>query len=390
MTRRIEQVRNGIGAEGSKDTISALRLSEEKFAKVFRSSPDWIAITTLSDGRFVEVNDAFLWITGYSREEVLGKPSSELRLWVDPQERVNMVEELREKGIIRNHEVRFRMKSGDIRTMLRSAELIDLEGVECMISVTRDITDRKSAEEEIRSLNHELEQRIAELTEANKELDAFNASVSHDLRSPLMVIGGFTKIVLREHADCLDRKGVEMLNTIQKSAGKMENLINDLLAFSRSGRKQLNVARVDMGDLAQSVFGDLSATVPDRKVKFEVGDMPPADVDRSLMRQVFANLIANAIKFTRHREVAVVDVRGRVEGDHIVYSVRDNGVGFDMQSSDRLFNVFQRLHGSEEFEGTGLGLSIVQRIVSRHGGRAWAEGKVGEGATFYFSVLRAE
>ncbi|MGE5239334.1 MAG: sensor histidine kinase [Chloroflexota bacterium] len=388
MTRHIEQVRNGMGAEGGRDTISALRLSEEKFAKVFRSSPDWIAITTLSDGRFVEVNDAFLWITGYSREEVLGKPSSELRLWVDPQERLNMVEELREKGIIRNHEVRFRMKSGEIRTMLRSAELIDLEGVECMISVTRDITDRKRAEEEIRSLNYELEQRIAELTEANKELDAFNASVSHDLRSPLMVIGGFTKIVLREHADCLDLKGVEMLQTIQKSVGKMENLINDLLAFSRSGRKQLNVARVDMRDLAQSVFDDLSATVPDRKVKFDVGDILPADVDRSLMRQVFANLIANAIKFTRHREVAVIEVRSRVEGDHIVYSVRDNGVGFDMQSSDRLFNVFQRLHRSEEFEGTGLGLSIVHRIVSRHGGRAWAEGKVGGGATFHFSVLR--
>lgn len=388
MTRHVEQVRNGMGAEGGRDTISALRLSEEKFAKVFRSSPDWIAITTLSDGRFVEVNDAFLWITGYSREEVVGKPSSELRLWVDPQERLNMVEELREKGVIRNHEVRFRMKSGEIRTMLRSAELIDLEGVECMISVTRDITDRKRAEEEIRSLNYELEQRIAELTEANKELDAFNASVSHDLRSPLMVIGGFTKIVLREHADCLDLKGVEMLQTIQKSVGKMENLINDLLAFSRSGRKQLNVARVDMRDLAQSVFDDLSATVPDRKVKFDVGDILPADVDRSLMRQVFANLIANAIKFTRHREVAVIEVRSRVEGDHIVYSVRDNGVGFDMQSSDRLFNVFQRLHRSEEFEGTGLGLSIVHRIVSRHGGRAWAEGKVGGGATFHFSVLR--
>jgi PAS domain S-box-containing protein len=217
------------GAHSRRET--ALRLSEEKFAKVFRSSPDWIAFTTLSEGRFIEVNDAFLVITGYTRDEVIGRPSSEIGLWVNPQERRRMVEALREKGTIRDHEAMFRMKSGEVRTMLRSAEVIDLEGVECMISVTRDITDRKRAEEEIRNLNEELAQRVNELTEANKELDAFSASVSHDLRSPLMVVGGFTKLLLREHVDGLDARGIDMLHTIQRSVGKMEALINDLLAF---------------------------------------------------------------------------------------------------------------------------------------------------------------
>lgn len=367
---------------------TALRLSEEKFAKVFRSSPDWIAITTLSDGRFIEVNDAFLVITGYTRDEVIGRPSSEIGLWVNPQERRMMVEALRERGIIRDHEAMFRMKSGEVRTMLRSAEIIDLEGVECMVSVTRDITDRKRAEEEIRNLNEKLAQRVNELTEANKELDAFSASVSHDLRSPLMVVGGFTKLLLREHVDGLDAKGIDMLRTIQRSVGKMEALINDLLAFSRSGRKQLNLANVDMADLARATFEDLKETFSDRTVKFDLGAVPPAHADRSLVRQVFANLIANAVKFTKHREVATIEVKGWAEGERAMYSVKDNGVGFDMQSAGRLFNVFERLHRGEEFEGTGLGLSIVQRIVARHGGRTWAEGRVGEGATFYFSLPR--
>ncbi len=369
-----------------KQAERALRLSEERFSKVFHSSPDWIAISTLSDGRFIDVNDAFLRITGYSREEVIGHTSDELNLWVDPNERSRMIDMLKERREIRDHEAQFRMKSGDIRTMLRSAELIDLEGEPCMINITRDITGRKQAEEEIRKLNRELEQRILELTETNRELDAFSHSVSHDLRAPLVAIGGFARRLLRKHSDDLDAAGLDMLNTILANVQNMERLINDLLAFSRSGRQRMNLLDVDMEELVSTVFEELRAIVPGRKVHLKAGKLLPAYADPSLIRQVIMNLLSNAFKFTRTREEAVIEAGSRYDGNDVLYYVKDNGVGFDMRYANRLFDVFQRMHGDEGFEGTGIGLSIVQRIVVRHGGRVWAEGSAGKGAVFYFTL----
>ena len=369
-----------------KKAEAALRQSEEKFSKIFRSSPDWVAISLLDDGRLIDVNDAFLKITGYSREEVIGKTSAELGLWVDPGERKRVVGLMREKRELRDHEVRFRLKSGEVRTFLRSAELIELEGETCVINVTRDITERKRAEEEIKKLNKELQQRVEELVGANKELDAFGHSVSHDLRTPLVTIGGFARRLLKNYSGVLDKKGGEMLDTIQSNVQKMEELIDDLLTFSRSGRQAINLADVDMEELVKSAFEELKAGIRGRTIELKIGRLLPACADRALMRQVIVNLLSNAMKFTRPREKALIEVDSRYEGEGIVYCVKDNGVGFDMKFAEKLFDVFHRAHSVDEFEGTGIGLSIVQRIVTRHGGRLWAEGKIGEGAAFYFTL----
>ena len=369
-----------------KKAEQALRSSEEKFSKIFHSSPDWMAISALSDGRLIDVNNAFCKITGYARAEVIGKTSFDLGLWVDRKERSRMAEVLRREGRVIDHETRFRMKSGEIRMMLRSAELIELDGETCVINVTRDITERKRAEEQIRTLNSELRQRVTELQEANRELDAFSYTVSHDLRSPLIVIGGFARRLLQSHGRVLGAEGREKLDTIRGNVQKMEELISDLLSFSRTGRQQMSASVVYMEEVVDSIFRELKASAPGRTIDLKKGTLLPVYADKALIRLVLVNLLANAFKFTRPRAAAVIEVESRQENGEVVYCVRDNGVGFDAHDAGRLFDVFQRAHSSREFEGTGIGLSIVQRVITRHGGRLWAEGTKGEGAVFCFTL----
>ena len=227
--------------------------------------------------------------------------------------------------------------------------------------------------------------KTAELTAANDELDAFSHSVSHDLRAPLRAIDGFSRTLLEEHAAQLDAEGRRLLGVVRGGAQKMGQLIDDLLAFSRVGRREVKRARADMGALVRAVFSELVADEAERaRVELRLGDLPPAAVDPTLLRQVWTNLLANAVKYTRPRERAMVEVAGGRQGDRLVYHVRDNGVGFDMEYAGKLFGVFQRLHSVREFEGTGVGLALVKRIVVRHGGDVWADGRVGEGATFGF------
>jgi PAS domain S-box-containing protein len=251
------------------------------------------------------------------------------------------------------------------------------------------VEDQKRAEAEVRRLNAELEQRVrdrtAQLEEANRELDAFAYSVSHDLRAPLRAIDGFAQILVEDYGPQLDEEGRRLCGVVSDSARDMGRLIDDLLALSRVGRAALKPSSVDMRRMAAQMFAELATAADRARLDLRVGDLPEATADPAMMRLVWQNLIGNAIKFTSKREHAVIEVGAAREGQDVIYSVRDNGAGFDMQYAGKLFGVFQRLHNVQDFEGTGVGLAIVQRIVHRHGGRVWAEGRPGEGATFFFT-----
>jgi light-regulated signal transduction histidine kinase (bacteriophytochrome) len=230
------------------------------------------------------------------------------------------------------------------------------------------------------------EQANALLESANKELEAFSYSVSHDLRAPLRAISGFSQAVMEDYAPKLDDEGVRYLGLIQENAHRMGRLIDDLLTFSRLGRQQMTMSTVDIGALVKSVFEELAAQEPGRKIKLTVHLAPPVFGDASMIRQVLVNLLSNAVKFTRPEAEAFIEFGYLPEKGDGAYYIKDNGVGFDMKYVGKLFGVFQRLHSVSEFEGTGVGLALVYRIITRHGGWVWAEGALNQGAAFYFTL----
>jgi light-regulated signal transduction histidine kinase (bacteriophytochrome) len=239
--------------------------------------------------------------------------------------------------------------------------------------------------EEVQEQRERLEERVQERT---KELESFTYSVSHDLRTPLRAIDGYTRILKQEHADQLDEDGRRLLDTVYESTQTMGDLIDDLLTLSRLGRREMNRVPIEMDALVREAFDELRRARPEgaEHVTLDGQDLPPAFGDRSMIRQVLTNLLSNAVKFTQDEDAPRVEVGARERDDEIVYFVRDNGVGFNMEYADKLFGVFQRLHDEEAFEGTGVGLALVERIVRRHDGRVWAEGEPGEGATISFTL----
>jgi PAS domain S-box-containing protein len=256
--------------------------------------------------------------------------------------------------------------------------------------ITHDMTERRDAEERIRALNAELEERVrhrtAELAQAVKDLEAFSYSVSHDLRAPLRAIDGFSNALLSRSADGLDDTGRHYLDRILAGAARMSGLIDDLLLLSRVSRSDLRRAPVDVGSVAASILDELRRRDPDREVEVTIADGMRADADRRLLAVALENLIGNAWKFTSRKPRARIDVGAEPREGETVYFVRDDGAGFDMAYADKLFGAFQRLHDESEFEGTGIGLATAQRAIARHGGRIWAEGRPGAGATFFFTI----
>ncbi len=253
-----------------------------------------------------------------------------------------------------------------------------------------EVRDRERAEAEVKQLNQSLEQRVAQRTAdleaANRDLEAFSYTVSHDLRAPLRAIHGFAQIVVDEYRDKLDAEGRRCLDSVCANTVRMDRLIDDILGFLRLGRQDLTAEPIAMAQLVREVFDELLAAMPGRKARLTVGNLPPASGDPAMVRQVLVNLLSNALKFTATREEALIEFRGTPGAVMNEYEIRDNGVGFDMRYAGKLFGEFQRLHSAKEFEGSGIGLSIVKRIVSRHGGEVGAEGRPGEGAVIRFTL----
>lgn len=243
-----------------------------------------------------------------------------------------------------------------------------------------------SLQEIHKNLEKKVHERTRELEASNKDLEAFSYSVSHDLRAPLRAIDGFSQILEEDYKKNFDDEGKRVVATIRRSTKQMGNLIDDLLAFSRLGRRAIKIETIDMTDLAKSSFDEIKQSHPKQKIDFKMTDLSLVPGDPSLLRQVWINLLSNAVKFTAKKEIAKITVGSKIKNNDIVFFVKDNGAGFNMKYANKLFGVFQRLHGPQEFEGTGVGLAIVSRIITKHEGKVWAKGKIGQGATFYFSL----
>ncbi len=383
--------------EQRKQMEAALQESERKFREaVINLDEGYYSVTP--GGVLLEHNRGFNCIFGFDKSADL-KGSYLPDFWQNPDERKAYLRELNAHGSISNYQINAKKNTGEKITILASAHLIlETDNRPMRIEgILLDITERKQAEEEIRRLNAELEERVlqrtAELESANKELEAFSYSVSHDLRAPLRHVGGYVELLAKQFQENLPEKGRHYLDAITDSVQLMGILIDDLLNFSRSGRTEMRLSTFGMNQVVAEVSEQIRQYNSGRNIKLSITRLPSVHCDYAMMRLVWENLLSNAVKFTRTREAAKIDIGFREEGSEFVFFVRDNGVGFDMRYAQKLFGVFQRFHSASEFEGTGVGLANVRRIIMRHGGRTWAEaeledvsaGKPG-GATFYFTL----
>ena len=366
----------------------ALLESEELYRAVVETIADGVAITVNTERIFV--NRAFLTIHGLKDpSEIVGHPL-EGPVFPEDREAVKSRVLARQRGEPVDEIVEYRIErpNGEVRTVQASVVATTYKGQPSTMAVLRDITALKRAEMEIVRLNEELRMRVLDLRNTNEELEAFNSTVSHDLRTPLMVIRGFSGRILKKYSDRLDEKFVADLKIIEEGALKMEQLINDLLAFSRVGKQAFQRTVISMNDLISSILKELRTIYPGGEIT--VAPLASSVGDERLVRQVFTNLLSNALKFSSRKATRTIEVGCISQEGKNIYFVKDNGAGFDMTERDRLFNVFQRLHPEEEFEGTGMGLAIVKKIIGLHGGMVWAEGKPGEGAVFYVTLPPAE
>ncbi len=375
-TRQLQAANRQLEKELSerKNAEEALQESQEQFRRL--SDATFEAIAIHDNGVLLSANSQYCRMFGYEPDELPGKQV--LPMTVAP-EAIEAVKKEIASGSVGPYEATGMRKDGTRFAMEIRVRGVEYEGRKVRVAAIMDITERKQAELAI-------QERTAQLEAANQELEAFSYSISHDLRSPLRAMDGFSRILLEEYAPQLPVEAQRYLGLVRNNAQQMGHLIEDLLAFSRLSRLPLTKKTVVTMEIVNQVVAELRDDQGQRKVKVTIGDLPDCQADPALLKQVWINLIANVFKFTRKREEAQIEIGAKQSDAGWTYFVKDNGVGFDMQYSNKLFGVFQRLHRAEEYEGTGVGLAIVQRIVHRHGGRAWGEAELDKGAIFYFSL----
>jgi PAS domain S-box-containing protein len=370
---------------GRKHIEEALRNSEKRFTTIFHATPSMIALSTLKEGTIIDVNETALKVCGYRREEMVGHTAGELGIWEDLVDRDRMVDALLARGSLKNLEIRFRHKDGKSMVGLLSAELIEIDGEQCLLSLMNDITDRKRAAEEIEKLNTELAARAEELAEANRELEAFNYTVSHDLRRPLTAINSYAQVIEEMCSENLGDECRAYVHEVYDGTLRMNQLIDTLMDFSRMTIRDLHREPVNLSDMVKEITAGLKMAEPGRQVTFLIAEGTSVTGDRNLLWAVMDNLLGNAWKFTRVREEAVIEFGMTDYAGNPTCFVRDNGIGFDMTQANKLFTPFQRIPCTH-VEGYGIGLATVERIIRRHDGKVWAEGDPGKGATFYFTL----
>jgi PAS domain S-box-containing protein len=343
---------------------------------------DYAILLLDAEGRVASWNEGAERIKGYRAEEIIGQPFSRFysREDVEAGKPALNLEQASREGRVEDEGWRIRKDGTPFWASVVITVLHDKAGrPQGFVKVTRDITEKRNAQQE-------LVRRSAEIAAANKELESFSYSVSHDLRAPLRSMDGFSQALLEDYKDKLDEQGVDYLSRVRAASQKMAALIDDLLSLARVSRAPVRQASVDLAAIARSVAEDLRAATPGRTVDISIARDLTTKGDPALLRIVLENLMRNAWKFTSTRPRAKIEVGSVVVDGSASFFVRDDGVGFDMTYRDKLFNAFQRLHRSDEFPGSGIGLATVARIIHRHGGRVWAEGEVGRGATFYFTL----
>ncbi|WP_020475907.1 PAS domain S-box protein [Zavarzinella formosa] len=369
---------------------SALRSSEVRFRRAFYGSPAMMSITRFSNTTHVEINDIWARRIGVPREEVIGRTIGDIGFQVNSGLLKEVRRILETTKVVPEMEFEATLPNGEKMTGLGSAIMIDVDGEPCVLWTTIDITKRHQAEEEVRRLNAELEDRVldrtAQLAAANQELESFSYSVSHDLRTPLRAIDGFSQALLEDCGERLDDEGRDCLHRVRAASQRMGELIDAMLVLSRVGRGELRRTSFDISQLAAQVMSVIQNAEPERFVEVTIEPNLRTQGDENLVRVAFENLFGNAWKYTGGTTGARIEFGSMEQDGEQVFFVRDNGAGFDPKYADRLFKPFQRLHLATEFEGNGIGLATVRRVINRHGGHVWAEGKVNHGATIYFTL----